>query len=139
MTRTRDPLASAVDIADADLAPTAQDIDRSALVPRSRFEGLAAAGLFGIAGPTELGHLDLAPPVARRVMAAIAGGCGATFFCWVQHHGVVRTVRSSPVEALRSSLLDKLCSGTMMAGVAFAHLRRADRRAVTARRVQGGW
>lgn len=132
-------LEAASHIADLDLAPTAEDIDRSALVPRSRFEGLAAAGLFGIAGPTELGHLDLAPPVARRVMAAIAGGCGATFFCWVQHHGVVRTVRSSPVEALRSSLLDKLCSGTVMAGVAFAHLRRADRRAVTARRVQGGW
>lgn len=132
-------LEAASHIADTDLAPTAQDVDRSALVPRSRFEGLAAAGLFGIAGPTELGHLDLAPPVARRVMAAIAGGCGATFFCWVQHHGVVRTVRSSPVEALRSSLLDKLCTGTTMAGVAFAHLRRADRRAVTARRVQGGW
>jgi len=126
-------------IADEHLFPTSQDIDRSALVPRSRFEVLAETGLFGIAGPADLGHLDLDPAPARRVMAAIAGGCGATFFCWAQHHGVVRTVRSSTAEDLPASLLGDLCDGTLMAGVAFAHLRRTDRRAVTARRVSGGW
>lgn len=132
-------LAAAVHIADTALFPTAQDTDRAALVPRERFDTLADAGLFGIAGPGEMGHFDLAPHDARRVTATIGGGCGATFFSWVQHHGVVRTVRSSPDDELRKNLLPALCSGRMIAGVAFAHLRRSDRRAITARRIDGGW
>ncbi len=80
-----------------------------------------------------------APREARRVIATIGGGCGATFFSWVQHHGVVRTIRSSPDDELRNELLPALCSGQMIAGVAFAHLRRTDRRAITARRTDGGW
>jgi len=132
-------VAEAMRIADETLAPDAQAIDRCELVHRDRFAALAEGGFFGIAGPTELGHFDLAPREARRVIAAIGGGCGATFFCWVQHHGVVRTVRSSSSAALRDELLPELCTGDKFAGVAFAHLRRTDRRAVTARRVAGGW
>ncbi len=44
-----------------------------------------------------------------------------------------------PDDALRDTLLPDLCSGTTIAGVAFAHLRRLDRRAITARAVEGGW
>jgi alkylation response protein AidB-like acyl-CoA dehydrogenase len=140
MTASKPPsLVAAAHIADRILAPTAQEIDRATLVPRERFDPLADAGLFGIAGPAELGWLDLAPREARRVIATIGGGCGATFFSWVQHHGVVRTVRSSPHRQLRDELLPALCSGETIAGVAFAHLRRTDRRAVTARRIDGGW
>ena len=130
---------TAARIADEELFPAAQAIDRSDIVPRSRFDALAAAGFFGIAGPADAGFLDLDPRAARRVIASIGGGCGATFFSWVQHHGVVRTLRASHNDELRDTLLPKLCSGATTAGVAFAHLRRTDRRAITATRVAGGW
>ena len=73
------------------------------------------------------------------MIATIGGGCGATFFCWVQHHGVVRTVRAAHGVELRDTLLPQLCSGSSIAGVAFAHLRRTDRRAITASRLDAGW
>lgn len=132
-------LATATHIADDALFPTAEEIDRAEIIPRSRFDILAEAGLFGLAGPAEHGYLDLEPRAARRVIATIGGGCGATFFCWVQHHGVVRTVRASHREELRDTLLPQLCSGSSIAGVAFAHLRRTDRRAITATRLDAGW
>ncbi len=94
-------LATAARIADEELFPSAQDIDRADIVPRSRFDVLAEAGLFGLAGPAEAGDLDLQPRQVRRVIATIGGGCGATFFSWVQHHGVVRTVRTSRNDELR--------------------------------------
>lgn len=125
--------------ADSILAPAAEQVDVEAAIPATHFQSLADAGLFGILGPTDAGGSDLSAPEARRVIAAIAGGCGATFFVWVQHHGVVRALRSSPNSALRDSLLTPLCSGTSIAGVAFAHARRSGPPAVRATRTAAGW
>ena len=72
-------------------------------------------------------------------MAAVSSGCGATFFAWAQHHGVVRTISEASNDELREAWVPRLCRGEVVAGTAFAHLRRADRRAVTATRVRGGW
>lgn len=132
-------LAAAERIADDVLFPDAERADREALLDRGRFRPLADAGLFGIAGPAEEGFADLDPVTSRRVIAMIGGGCGATFFSWVQHHGVVRTIRASENVTIRSEWLGPLCRGERIAGVAFAHLRRRDRRAITASRVDGGW
>ena len=132
--REHPSVTSAGRIADEVLFPTAQEVDRLEIVPRARFADLASAGLFGIAGPS-----GVDPHVARRTMATIAGGCGVTFFCWVQHHGVVRTIADSPNEELRARWLAPMCAGGRLAGVAFAHLRRRDRPSVTATRVDDGW
>ena len=117
-------------IADEVLFADAQRVDRTS-IPASNFAALAEEGLFDLAG--------LEPTEARRVMAAIAGGCGATFFVWVQHHGVVRTVASGSNRELRADLEGPLRSGAVIGGTAFAHVRRADRSAVRAERVDGGW
>ena len=126
-------------VADTVLFPTAQDVDRCGRVPAGSLEALAEAGLFGIVGPRSHGGVDLAPGAARRAMAAIGGGCGATFFVWAQHHTVVRSLRSSTNDALVQALLAKFCTGDLLAGVAFAHVRRPGPPAVTATRVDGGW
>ena len=126
-------------LADDMLFPSAQDVDRAATIPPEHLGALAAAGLFGIAGPRSLGGADLGPTEMRRVIAALAGGCGATFFVWAQHQGVVRTVRSSPNADLRDELLGPMCRGDVVAGVAFAHVRRVGNPAITAHRVEDGW
>lgn len=129
-------------VADQYLFAGAQHADRAELIPRERFDRLAAAGLFGIGGPPDAGRTgrcDLDPSTMRRVMAAIASGCGSTFFVWAQHHGVVRALRSSQNAGLRDPLLQRLCTGETIGGTAFAHLRRSDRRAVTATPIPGGW
>ncbi|MFT4866701.1 MAG: alkylation response protein AidB-like acyl-CoA dehydrogenase [Ilumatobacter sp.] len=133
------PTAIAQRIADEELFPTAQDVDRLPLIPLDRFAVLADAGLLGIAGPAELGFGGLDVHELRQVMAAVSSGCGATFFAWAQHHGVVRTISGASNGELRDEWLPRLCRGEVVAGTAFAHLRRGDRRAVTAARVAGGW
>lgn len=132
-------LGRARQVADDLLFPAAQDVDRSGRIPTAHFDAIADAGLFGLAGPSTVGGLDLAPRAARRVLAAIASGCGATFFVWVQHHGAVRTLRSSTNDALAESLLADACAGRRIGGTAFAHVRRTGPPAITATRVDGGW
>jgi len=112
------------------LFPQAQDVDRST-IPASHFAALADAGLFSI--------VDLPPSEARRVIATIGGSCGATFFVWVQHHGVVRTLASSSNHDLRATLDEPLRNGTIIAGTAFAHVRRVGRPAIRAERDHGAW
>jgi alkylation response protein AidB-like acyl-CoA dehydrogenase len=132
-------LAAAGGIADDVLFPAAQDVDRSDRIPDRHLEVLAEAGLFGLVGPTSHGGLDLDAHTARRVMASVGSGCGATFFVWVQHHGVVRALRSSSNEALVERHLAEFCAGRSLAGTAFAHARRRGRPAIAATRIAGGW
>jgi alkylation response protein AidB-like acyl-CoA dehydrogenase len=125
-----DLVAPARRLADDVLFPQAQAVERST-IPASHFDALRGAGLFSFT--------DVPPGAARRSMAAIAGGCGATFFVWVQHHGVVRNVASSSNPDLRGDLLPSLLDGSIIAGTAFAHVRRTGSTAVRATRVDGGW
>jgi len=126
-------------IADDVLFPRAQERDRAALLPTDGLDALAEAGLFGIAGPPTEGRPVLDFGTARRIMAAVGSGCGATFFVWVQHHGVVRSLTSSANTDLAVRLLPDLCRGARVAGIAFAHVRRPGTPAVRATRCDGGW
>jgi len=127
-------------IADSVLFPRAQDVDRRSVTPHDGLRALADAGLFGISGPVSHGGSDLDPLSARLVIASVGSGCGATFFVWVQHLGVVRTVQSSPNVALVDALLAPMCAGELLAGVAFAHVRRAGPPAIQATPTgDGGW
>lgn len=135
-----DLVERAQSVADRVLFPAAQDVDRGRRPPIDGLRALAHAGLFGIAGPASCGGADLGPVEARRVIAAVGSGCGATFFVWVQHHGVMRTLRSSSNAELVEQVLAPMCAGDVIAGVAFAHLRRPGPPAIRARPTDdGGW
>ncbi len=134
-----DPVSSAARIADDVLFPAAQAVDRADHIPQRNLTALAEAGLFGLAGPRSHGGLDLDAHSARRSMAAVGSGCGATFFVWVQHHGAVRALRASSNQALVDAHLADFCAGRSVAGTAFAHVRRGGRPAISATRTDGGW
>lgn len=121
---------AAQQIADDVLFPHAQRVDRSC-IPDSHFEAIADAGLFSIA--------DRSLADARRSVAALAGGCGATFFVWAQHHGVLRALALSSNQALRDEWGGDLRAGRAIGGTAFAHVRRQGPAAVAASRTRDGW
>jgi len=134
-----DLIERAQSVADQVLFPAAQDVDRGLSRPDAGLRALADADLFGIAGPAGSG-VELDASEARRVIAAVASGCGATFFVWVQHHGVMRTLRTSSNSQLAEQVLGPMCAGDVIAGVAFAHLRRPGPPAIRARPTDdGGW
>ena len=124
-------------LADELLRPTAEQVDRT-VVPRSHLDALAAEGLLGLSGPRAYGGAQEPPAVLREVTEVLAGASGATWFVAVQHGMPLQVLAASGNDALKERRLRGLCTGELLAGVAFAHLRRPDP-AVTATRVDGGW
>ncbi len=132
-------MAAARGIAEQVLAPAAERTDQLDLVPAGHYRALAEAGLMGLAGPLAAGGLAAPVEVSRAVYETLAGACGATFFSWVQHHSPVRLLADSGNESVREAWLGRLCAGDVLAGIAFAHLRRPGPPAVAATLSGTGW
>jgi len=116
-------LTQARRLADEFLFPSAMNVDASDWVPPEHFGALAAAGLYGLAGPAEVGGLDVDLATFRTVIEIMAGGCLATAFVWLQHHGAVRALSASSNSALSAKWLEPLCAGAQRAGVALGGVR----------------
>jgi alkylation response protein AidB-like acyl-CoA dehydrogenase len=93
-------------------------VDAADRVPAGHLDLLAAEGLYGLAGPPERGGLGADPATASRVIETLAGGCLATAFVWLQHHGVVRAVAADRAGGPGATWLEPLCRGERRAGVA---------------------
>jgi alkylation response protein AidB-like acyl-CoA dehydrogenase len=145
-----DIVATARRIADEVLFPAAVVVDRAAAVPRSHLDALAGAGLYGVAGPAEAGGTDLDLPTFGAVIEALASGCLATAFVWIQHHGLVRALSRVPPDTppppgvpagaaeLRATWLAPLCRAERRAGIALAGLLPGPPR-LRARPTGAGW
>ena len=146
-------LTRAREIADDLLFPSSGAVDRADRVPPAHLDLLAAEGFYGIAAPTSDGGLsqpdgagpsagghiggDGLAPVAA-IVEALASGCLATAFVWLQHHGPVRAVAASPDPAVRAGWLGPLTHGDRRAGIALAGLRGGPNQ-VTVERVADGY
>lgn len=130
--------AAAAELGAALLAPTAaaSDVDG---VPRGHLDALGRAGLLGLGAPHALGGADAPAGVRREVAELLAGACGTTWFCWVQHATPLAALLESDNDRLRATWLSPLAAGEAVAGIAFAHLRRPGPPPVVATRVDGGW
>lgn len=117
-----DAVAFASRFADDVLFPAALDTEAAGKVSGSSLDALAAAGLYGMAGPVAAGGLALDRATGWAVVEALAGGCLATAFVWVQHHGLVRALASEAPAELREEWLAPLCRGERRAGLALAGL-----------------
>jgi alkylation response protein AidB-like acyl-CoA dehydrogenase len=124
-------------IADDVLFPEAMATDRADRVPAGHLDLLAASGLYGLAGPVGRGGLDADPATASRVIETLAGGCLATAFVWLQHHGVVRAIAAAQTGDLGATWLEPLCRGERRAGVALGGTLPAA--PLRARPVRGGY
>jgi alkylation response protein AidB-like acyl-CoA dehydrogenase len=133
-------LTEARRIADEVLFPAAAAVDRAPTVPPRHLELLAAAGLYGAAAPASVGGADLPLPEFSLVVEALAGGCLATAFVWVQHHGLVRTLADLPEPApVRAGWLAPLAAGTCKAGAAYGGLLPGAPRLRATPNPAGGW
>jgi len=114
-----DPIISrAGQIRDDVLFPAAAEVDASGQIPAGHLDLLGRAGLYGLAGPPEDGGLGASLATACRVIEILAGGCLATTFVWLQHHGAVRAAAAAASRELRARWLEPLCRGDHRAGVA---------------------
>jgi len=123
-------VAAARRLGDELLRPSAERVDVDG-VPRSHLDALAEAGL--------MAANDLPPPVMREVTELLAGADASTWFVWTQHHTPVRTVARGTNRELAERLLPPLTAGSMLAGVAYTHLRRPGTPALSVARDGDGW
>ena len=134
-----DPFVGAAEqIAAYLLVPNAEAVDRSE-VPLGHVRQVAAAGLLAPTAPAELGGGGASPAVGRAVVEALAGACGATWFVCTQHGSPVRVLAQSDNTDLRDRLMRPLATGSTLAGIALAHLRRPGAPAVVGVAAPGGW
>jgi alkylation response protein AidB-like acyl-CoA dehydrogenase len=132
-------LDRAGEIAEEVLFPAAMAVDAADRVPASHLDLLAAEGFYGLGAPPEIGGLGVTGvPEVARVVEALASGCLATTFVWLQHHGALRAVGVSTTPGLRAGWLEPLCRGERRAGVVQAALRLGPP-AVRLRPVDGGY
>jgi alkylation response protein AidB-like acyl-CoA dehydrogenase len=126
------------EIVDVVLFPGAVEVDRTSRIPDTHWQSLADAGLYGIAVPAERGGpgLDLAD--ITEILEAVASGCLATAFTWMQHHGAVTALSATANTPLRESVLPGAAAGSIRCGVAFAGAVPVPPR-MRAERIAGGW
>jgi alkylation response protein AidB-like acyl-CoA dehydrogenase len=126
-------------VADDVLFPAAIEVDRSGTIPASHWQRLADDGLFGLAAPPDAGGPGMEFSDVVESIEVMAGGCLATTFTWIQHHGpVLRLAMGTTNTALRDELLGDLVAGRVQAGVAFAGVI-PDPPVMSATRVDGSW
>jgi alkylation response protein AidB-like acyl-CoA dehydrogenase len=131
-------LSRARQVADQVLFQSAMNVDAADRIPAGHLDALAQAGLYGLAGPAAAGGLDVDMATFCNVIEIISGGCLATAFVWLQHHGAVRALAVSQNSALRDRWLEPLCRGAQRAGIALGGARPGPP-LLRARAVAGGY
>jgi alkylation response protein AidB-like acyl-CoA dehydrogenase len=131
-------LAAAGVVADEVLFPAAAEVDRTGAIPDSHLALLAAEGFYGLFAPRAAGGAGLEFTEALRVIETLAGGCLTTTFTWLQHHGIVMALLTTPNAALRTRLLAPAVRGEVRGGGAFSGVVHTPP-GVRAIRRPGGW
>jgi alkylation response protein AidB-like acyl-CoA dehydrogenase len=120
------------------LFPSALDVDTAGIIPASHFDLLAEQGFYGLASQPEYSGIEIDFPSLAGIFETLSGGCLATTFTWIQHHGLVRALTDTMNGALRDKYLDAAIRGQLRGGVAYAGaIPRPPRLWATA--TDGGW
>ena len=125
----QEAVAAAQRLADEVLWPDAAAVDGARRIPAAHLRALHDAGLTG--------HAATGAGLAERidVTAALAGGCLATAFVWIQHQGALAAVTRSTGPAARFA--GDLASGALRAGVAITAVGGPE--PLRIRATVGGW
>ncbi|HUJ92531.1 MAG TPA: acyl-CoA dehydrogenase family protein [Gaiellaceae bacterium] len=132
-----DAVETAQRLADELLYPAALETDAAETLPAALLDALAAAGMYGLAGPESAGGINADFPTVARVWEALSSGCLTTAFVWGQHIGATLAAASSENDAVRARL-PELCSGAQRAGLALGGALPGPPR-LEARETADGW
>ncbi|WP_433871572.1 acyl-CoA dehydrogenase family protein [Saccharopolyspora sp. CA-218241] len=131
-------LRRAAKIADEVLLPAADEVDRTGTIPDGHFRRLAEDGFYGLVAPPEFGGPGVEFTEFLQVIETLASACLTTTFTWLQHHGVVMGLATTPNTALRDRFLARAAGGELRGGGAFSGVLPVPPR-LRAARADGGW
>ncbi|MEH1123206.1 acyl-CoA dehydrogenase family protein [Micromonospora sp. CPCC 206061] len=116
-------LARTDEIVEDVLFPSAAQVDRADRIPEEHLDLLASEGFYGVAAPPEEGGLGPDMTTAAYQLEALASGCLATTFVWMQHHGAVLAAAFSDRPGVQERWLRPLARGERRGGIALTGLR----------------
>jgi alkylation response protein AidB-like acyl-CoA dehydrogenase len=119
-------------------ARDADNVDRSASIPRSHFDDLAALGLYGAFAPVESGGLGLDLAQLCDVIEQLASACLATTFVWIQHFRLLAAALEPNAPAVVGDLRHEIVRGLVRGGVAVTGLQPGPAK-LMATPTGGGW
>lgn len=119
-------------------ADDAAAVDGALSVPASHFDALADLGLYGVFAPTDVGGLGFEVTELCDVVEALASGCLASTFVWIQHLRLLGAVLSPTTPPALREYLPDVVRGAMRGGVALGGLLPGPPR-LRATAVSGGW
>ena len=125
------------------IAPRANQVDRTASFPREGFAALAEVGYHGLGQEERFGGSDADPIAAILAQAELARGCAATFLSAGASAGLFGTpLRLFASEELKSEILPGLVAGELVGAWALTEAHCGSDAAAmktTARKTDGGW
>jgi alkylation response protein AidB-like acyl-CoA dehydrogenase len=135
-----DPLVRfARDFVDRRLVASAADVDEHG-IPHELLPSMGP--LLAMAAPLDGSTVSSAQ--WREVSETIMAADGTVWFCWSQHHPLVRTITYAlPYAGEKAGYLvalrEDLVRGNRIAGISFSHVRRPGAPALVAEQAPGGW
>ena len=105
-------------LADEQLAPNAEEIDRAGRFPRENIEAIGRAGLLAIPVSEELGGPGGSILSTILVIEELARGCASTAMCYTMHMSAVPLIAALVNEEQKARLLEPILRGETFLSVA---------------------
>jgi alkylation response protein AidB-like acyl-CoA dehydrogenase len=102
------------------VSETAAAVDESGEFPRQSVDALAAAGLFGLCVPAELGGSGESMRTFAAVVEELATACPSTAMIYVMHVTAAQAIASSSWLANRDEVLRDIAAGRHLTTLAFS-------------------
>ena len=112
--------AKTVALADGALARHAADVDKNARFPEESLAAIAAAGLYGLGVPSELGGLAQGPRTFCAVAEELARSCASTAMIFVMHTTATQAIAAAKGLGDRDALLRQIAAGQHLTTLALS-------------------
>jgi alkylation response protein AidB-like acyl-CoA dehydrogenase len=120
------------------LSRDAAVVDQSLTIPPSHFASFAAAGLYGVSAPKDVGGLELEFAETCDLVEQLGAACLTTTFVWLQHFRLLSALLDPATPEELRSLVPLVISGEVKGGISLGGLLPGPAR-LTAERTNGGW
>src|SRR5260370_12184445 len=104
MPASHDYLATLDSVIESTVAPTAAEVDRTGVFPRSSVEALAKAGLLGLISAPQVGGRGQGLPAAAEVIERLGSTCGSTAIVLLMHHAGTAVIQAHRSENIRGAI-----------------------------------
>ena len=103
----------AIEVAQAEIAPRAEEHDREGTFVRESIEALGRSGLLGVFVPKEYGGLGGSPLAATLAIEIVSAACGSTGMSFMFHCNLIHVVDGAGPDSLKEKYFPQFAAGKL--------------------------